>query len=116
MGAVEYTRGRSFENMLIIVEESQNLTASEFEMMLTRVGDKSQIIFTGDEKQNDLKGASGLRQTISLLNKMIETKPRYLTDDDLEELNKNIAVIEFTPDDVVRSGLCKAIVNIYNNN
>jgi phosphate starvation-inducible protein PhoH len=84
--------------------------------MLSRIGQGSQVIFTGDEKQNDLKGSSGLRKTISLLDRMIETKPRYLTAEDLEELNKNIEIIEFTPEDVVRSGLCKAIVNIYNNN
>ena len=76
----------------------------------------AQYIFTGDQKQHDLRGNSGLENTLELLNKMQDTQPKYLSDDDLDEMDKNIGVVEFMPEDVVRSGLTRAFVKMYYNN
>lgn len=80
------------------------------------MGEGAFAVFTGDQKQNDLKGASGLEQTISLMEDMIVDQPEYLLDEDLEEMSKHIGFIRFTPEDVVRSGLTRALVKVYYNN
>jgi phosphate starvation-inducible PhoH-like protein len=112
----EYMRGMSLEGCICISEESQNFTKDEFEMVLTRMGQGAQIIFTGDQKQHDLRGLSGIEETLDLLDRMKQEQPRYLLDEDLEEINSNIGVVRFTPDDVVRSGLTRALVKMYYNN
>ena len=48
-------RGRSFKNAFIIVDESQNITFEQLQMLLTRVGEGSKIILNGDIMQSDLK-------------------------------------------------------------
>lgn len=116
MFPVEYARGNSFENKIVIAEEAQNFTAEEFEMMFTRLGDNCQMIFTGDTKQHDLKGDSGLKSTINLLHKIQEYQPYYLDDDDMDVLDDGVGIVEFGPDDVIRSGITKAFVKIYFNN
>lgn len=116
MKPTEYIRGMSFEDSVVIAEECQNFTYADFEMMLTRLGDNCTIIFTGDVKQNDLKGASGLNTTIELLEDMMDKAPSYLNDDDLDAMDNSIGIVEFTPDDVVRSGLTRAFVKMYYNN
>jgi phosphate starvation-inducible PhoH-like protein len=115
MFAVEYLRGMSFENCVVIFEETQNFTAEEFEMVLSRLGKNCQFIFTGDERQHDLKGVSGLSSTINLLQNVIEQQPNYLSDEDLDHLSDGIAVVTFEPEDCVRSGLTRAFVKIYYN-
>lgn len=116
MQPAEYLRGMSLENCVCIVEESQNFTKEEFEMTLTRVGEGASIIFTGDYKQHDLKGRSGLEETLELFGKMMEEEPEYLLDEDLSEMSRNIGIVRFTPDDVVRSGLTRALVKVYYHN
>lgn len=46
-------RGRSLENCIVLVEEAQNLSLDLFRTLLTRIDDKSKIIFSGDFRQND---------------------------------------------------------------
>jgi phosphate starvation-inducible PhoH-like protein len=113
MQSVEHIRGMSIENSFVIIEESQNLTAEEIEAILTRIGENSTFMFTGDHKQNDLKGNGGLLKTINLIDKMLVELPDYLGDDDLHCMEKNIGVVTFLPEDVVRSGLCRALVKMY---
>ncbi len=115
MQSIEHMRGMSISNAVVIVEESQNLTAEELEMILSRIGEGCQVVLTGDQKQTDLKGVSGLGSTIAMINKAVKDQPDYLDDDDLNELEDNIGIVTFTPDDVVRSGLCKAFVKLYYN-
>lgn len=112
----EYMRGMSFENCIVISEESQNYTFDEFEMILSRMGENSQILLTGDQKQHDLRGISGMEETIALIERMIEEQPKYLSDEDLEQLSEKIGIVRFTPEDVVRSGLTRALVKVYYNN
>jgi PhoH-like ATPase len=51
--ALTYIRGRSISNSFIIIDESQNLTAHEIKTILTRVGEGTKIVFTGDIEQID---------------------------------------------------------------
>jgi phosphate starvation-inducible PhoH-like protein len=113
---VEYLRGMSFEHCIVIAEELQNFTPAEMEMLLTRLGDGATIIMTGDSKQHDLKGESGLETTVRLLDRMSQTQPSYLSREDIDNLNDGIGIVRFTPDDVVRSGLAKAFVKMYYHN
>jgi len=51
--ALTYIRGRSISNAFIIVDEAQNLTAHELKTIITRVGENTKIILTGDIEQID---------------------------------------------------------------
>ena len=51
--ALTYIRGRSIANAYIIIDEAQNLTVHEIKTILTRVGDNTKIILTGDVEQID---------------------------------------------------------------
>ena len=53
--SLAHFRGRTFENSIIIVDEFQNLTRSQFRMALGRLGKNSTMIFCGDNQQIDLK-------------------------------------------------------------
>ena len=53
-----YMRGRSFKNCWIIADEMQNATPGQLKMLLTRIGENSKIIVTGDTQQTDRKGNS----------------------------------------------------------
>jgi PhoH-like ATPase len=53
MEALTYIRGRSIANAYIIIDESQNLTSHELKTIITRVGEGTKIILTGDIEQID---------------------------------------------------------------
>lgn len=101
--SLETIRGRSWNDAIIIVDESQNLYVPEVQALVTRVGNNSQIVFCGDNTgpQTDIKkGLDGL----TYLQKICE---KY-----------NIADCSFTSfgrDDVVRSGLTKEFVIAFEN-
>ncbi len=92
---VEYLRGRSF-NDVVIVDEAQNLTPEECYSILTRVGEYGKLIMIGDHTQNDLKGKSG----IAWVEEFIED----------HNLHEHASVVKATSDDIVRSGFCKAVI------
>lgn len=95
---LEAVRGRSFDRAFIIVDESQNLTPEEVRSITTRLGEETQIVFCGDTRQTDIPGLNGLQYLVSTLqNNKIEDS----------------AVVNFTADDVVRSGICAQFVKIY---
>ena len=53
MEALTYIRGRSISNAFIIIDEAQNLTTHELKTIITRVGEDTKIILTGDVEQID---------------------------------------------------------------
>lgn len=111
--SIEYLRGYSFENCVVILEECQGLTEEQYEMVLTRVGTGAQLINTGDERQASVAENSGLRKTINMLEKAIKDEPEYLDDKDLDEIYNNVGVVEFTFEDVQRSDIVKALAKLY---
>lgn len=102
-GAIEvaplaYMRGRTLSNAFVILDEAQNATREQMKMFLTRLGENSRMVVTGDLTQTDLPEGktSGLRQAISILK-------------DVE----GIAVVKLTEKDVVRHPLVMKIVRAY---
>lgn len=93
-----YMRGRTLNNACIILDEAQNATISQIKMFLTRLGENSKIIITGDESQIDLysKDNSGLRKTRKILSKIDE-----------------ISVMEFQNTDIVRNTIVSKILEIF---
>jgi phosphate starvation-inducible PhoH-like protein len=92
---IAYMRGRTFDKALIFLDEAQNTTYSQIKMFLTRIGEGSKVIVNGDIRQTDLKieedGVCGLSAVLTMV----------------EHLKLPVPVIEFTNEDVVRSGICK---------
>ena len=93
-----YMRGRTLNNACIILDEAQNATISQIKMFLTRLGENSKIIITGDESQIDLynNDKSGLMKTRKILSKIDE-----------------ISVMEFQNTDIVRNPIVSKILEIF---
>ncbi len=93
-----YMRGRTLNNAFIILDEAQNTTCEQMKMFLTRMGEGSKVVVTGDVTQIDLPAGkrSGLKHAISVL-KNIE----------------GIDIVTLTAKDVVRHPLVMAIVRAY---
>ena len=56
-----YMRGRTFKNSWIVADEMQNATISQMKLLLTRLGENSKIVITGDLQQHDQKCLNGLQ-------------------------------------------------------
>lgn len=93
-----YMRGRTLENAYIILDEAQNTTPEQMKMFLTRFGQGSKIVVTGDITQIDLPG--GKRSGLKEVRKILRGIP-------------DIAFIEFSQDDVVRHRLVQRIIEAY---
>jgi phosphate starvation-inducible PhoH-like protein len=61
-----YMRGRTFKNAFVVADEMQNATPSQMKMLLTRLGDNSRMVVTGDLNQADRPTENGLLQFCSL--------------------------------------------------
>lgn len=100
---LETVRGMSYEpGTYIIVDEAQNTTVEEMRSLITRPEEGCQIVFCGDDSQKDVPGLSG----ITYMSRIIEN---HFIDDD--QLN----VINFTSDDIVRGGIVKRMVMIFDD-
>ena len=96
---LEAIRGMSFPaGTFLIIDESQNLNVEEVRSIVTRLEEGSQVAFCGDDKQRDVQGVSGIVYLANLIKK--HNLP-------------NCSVVEFTPADIVRSGLTRAFVEIF---
>jgi predicted ribonuclease YlaK len=91
--STSYIRGVTFDNTIVLVDEMQNLNYHELDSVMTRIGHCSKIIFCGDYKQSDFKQMSDKQG----INTFLEI---------LEQL-KHFSVVEFTWEDIVRSGLVR---------
>jgi phosphate starvation-inducible PhoH-like protein len=93
-----YMRGRTLANAYILLDEAQNTTPEQMIMFLTRLGDRSRMIITGDITQVDLprSKASGLKQAIQVLQGV-----------------EGIKLFYFDVVDVVRHPLVSAIIRAY---
>lgn len=93
-----YMRGRTFENAVVILDEAQNVTASQMKMFLTRLGENVTVIVNGDVTQCDLP--RGVKSGLS------DALERFAEDE-------MIGVICFDKQDCVRSALCQRTLNAY---
>ena len=93
-----YMRGRTLNNACIILDEAQSATVSQIKMFLTRLGEDSKMIITGDETQIDLNNRdfSGLKKTRKSLSNIEE-----------------ISVVEFKNSDIVRNKIVSKILEVF---
>ena len=93
-----YMRGRTLDESFIILDEAQNTTSEQMKMFLTRLGNGSKAVVTGDVTQIDLPGGkkSGLKEVIKILKNI-----------------DGIATVRFDEKDVVRHHLVQEIVKAY---
>jgi len=98
IGPLAYMRGRTLNNAFVILDEAQNTTKEQMKMFLTRLGEGSKMVITGDLSQVDLPPdkKSGLRHAMQVLR-------------DVE----GIAIKKMTQKDVVRHPLVQMIVEAY---
>lgn len=93
-----FMRGRTLANAFVILDEAQNTTSMQMKMFLTRLGEGSKMVVTGDPSQIDLPPgqASGLMEAVGLLQDV-----------------DGIGAVTFTAQDVVRRDLVARIVERY---
>jgi phosphate starvation-inducible PhoH-like protein len=93
-----FMRGRTLSNAVVILDEAQNTTAIQMKMFLTRLGENSRMIVTGDPSQVDLPTGqtSGLAEATRLLDRI-----------------EGIGHVIFTAEDVIRHELVQRIVSAY---
>ena len=95
-----FMRGRTLKNCFAILDEAQNATETQIKMFLTRIGENSKLVVNGDPSQVDLinKRDSGLVKSKKILKDL-----------------KEIKIIEFDHNDVVRHPLVSKIIKAYQN-
>jgi phosphate starvation-inducible PhoH-like protein len=94
-----YMRGRTFKNAFVIADEMQNATPSQMKMLLTRLGDNSRMIVTGDLNQADRPRENGLLEFCEL----------YGQGGDY----RMIAMARFETKDVERHPVVREVLRIY---
>ena len=93
-------RGRTFKNSFILADEMQNSTPNQMKMLLTRIGENSRMVVTGDLNQADRPNANGLVDFINLLKNKQDLK--------------HIDIVKFGQKDIERHPAVKEILDIYN--
>ena len=95
-----FMRGRTLNNSFVILDEAQNATHTQIKMFLTRCGKNSRMVVTGDPSQTDLskKSDSGLLKSIKILENI-----------------KDIEIINFDRNDIVRDEMVTKIIEAYDN-
>jgi len=93
-----FMRGRTLKNSFAILDEAQNASLTQIKMFLTRIGENSKLVVNGDPSQIDLinKNDSGLAKSMKILKSV-----------------KEIKVVEFDHNDVVRHPLVAKIIQAY---
>ena len=91
-----YMRGVTFRESFVIFDEAQNATPSQMKMFLTRIGEHSKVVVNGDCRQSDIGVMNGLTDAVGRLTKV-----------------KGVKTVEFSNQDIVRSGLTARIVQAY---
>jgi phosphate starvation-inducible PhoH-like protein len=93
-----FMRGRTLARAFVILDEAQNCSSAQMKMFLTRLGEDSRMVVTGDPSQSDLPGgrAEGLNEALSILGGV-----------------EGVATARFSEKDVVRHPLVTRIVRAY---
>ena len=94
-----YMRGRTFKNAFVIADEMQNATPSQMKMLLTRIGDNSRMVVTGDLNQADRPRENGLLEFCSLFGEGGDYRM--------------IAMARFDVQDVERHPVVREVLSIY---
>lgn len=97
---IETIRGNSFENCIIIVDESQNLSMSEIKATTTRIGENSKLIMLGDPAQSDVHDGEALDDFVEMCH----------------QAGIDVPIIRFTTDHIVRSDIVSQLVKMFTRN
>ncbi len=93
-----YMRGRTFANTFVVADEMQNATAEQMLMLLTRLGDNSKMVITGDPVQSDVNGRSCF----------------HIASDILSPVD-TVEFVHFSADDVVRHPTVKKVIDAWSD-
>ena len=99
---INYLRGASWRNEIVIADESQNFTFKELTTLMTRLGEGSKLLICGDPMQSDINGRSGFADMYSLFN-------------DAESKEQGIHTFYFGPEDIKRSEILKYVISKIQN-
>ncbi|MFT4632577.1 MAG: phosphate starvation-inducible PhoH-like protein [Candidatus Pseudothioglobus sp.] len=92
-----YMRGKTFdEDTFVILDEAQNTTVAQMKMFLTRIGESCKVVVNGDVRQSDIRGPNGLADAVKRVEGLA-----------------GVFVHEFGREDIVRSGLVRALMDRY---
>ena len=94
-----FMRGRTFKRSFIIADEMQNSSPNQMKMLLTRIGDESRMVVTGDLNQSDRTNDNGLYDFINRLQ--------------IAESTDSIQYVELNDHDIQRSAVVSDILKIY---
>ena len=95
---IAYIRGRTFKNAVVLIDEAQNTTENSMLSILTRIGENSKMVITGDIAQSDRGSKNGLQDFLQKVN---------------GKSLKYIEVVQFAKGDVERHEAVKEILDIY---
>ncbi len=100
-GAIEiapiaYLRGRTFSKAFVLLDEAQNCTPTQIKLFLTRLGEGSKMVITGDRRQSDIRGLNGLTYALDALQGV-----------------DSVGIVELTGKDIVRHELVGKMIDAF---
>ena len=90
---IAFLRGRTLDNSICILDEAQNATTRQLILFLSRLGEKSKMIITGDSTQSDIGDESGFIKVVNMLDSL-----------------PGIGIMKFSKEDIVRHPLVNSIL------
>lgn len=94
---VNFIRGKSLDNTLLVINEAENFSKEEMLLLLTRIGEDTKVIVTGDPLQKDRKDLKKCKDGLSYAYDVLKDLPE-------------VGAVEFTNDDIVRNPLIQKII------
>ena len=98
-----FMRGRTFKRSFIIADEMQNSTPNQMKMLVTRLGEDSRMVITGDLQQSDIFSDNGLNDFVTKIEKF-------------NEQMDIIKIVKLESEDIERSNVVKKVIEIYDTN
>jgi phosphate starvation-inducible PhoH-like protein len=95
---INYLRGASWRDKIVLADEAQNFTKKELITLITRIGENAKYFICGDLMQSDINGKSGLNEIAKNF-------------DDEESKKNGIHVFNFNKEDILRSEILKFIIS-----
>ena len=111
-----FMRGRTFKNTWIVADEMQNSTPSQMKMLLTRLGENSRLIVTGDLEQYDRVAGGGINGLEDFLRRFYRPPLSGGASTDTENQrrrNSGICAYQFSRSDIQREEVVKEVLSIY---
>jgi phosphate starvation-inducible PhoH-like protein len=108
-----YMRGRTFKRAFIIADEMQNSSPNQMLMLITRIGEGSKMVITGDLKQSDRLGENGLNELMNKIGRHRVAGITHSLDEPSVISVGGIRAVELMAKDVERSAIVKQVLALY---